>query len=613
MNKLTTLLTGILMLLATSIQSQIDNSCTVLQNNTSLVFNKNGILETRQVALLIHNKSGDCFTTIRLPYSKLEPIGLAVAQIEQPNGTIVRKLKPKDAVEKSDIASYSLYEDRMVYEFDLRHNVYPYVVRYEYTQKSSNYIQLCNWTPMHHPHLKTEKATLTIQVPSTKKVNAYVEQIGEAAITTNADESTIYTWQGNYSPMAKELYSVNRYNTVPKVIATTPDFFYGINGNLSSWANLGEWYSKLSQGLDIITTEEKAIVDRLKASSSSTNELVDKLYKHLQTSKRYINVSTDIGGMKPHPANYVCTNGYGDCKALSNYMKAILAYAGINSNLVLVYADEKPLDLPAAFPMMMFNHAILCVPNQGDTIWLECTSSINPTGYLGDGTQNRYVLLVDGPNSKLVRTPKLTPQQCLVSRNCHIAKNGNTNYNITFNGPSFEVVGGIDNGVSQHWHEYVLDHYLMPSFDAKEWRFIKPTTDTPQISLVITGNWGQQSEAQSDVQSYLLSIPQMNIPQLPKNPNRLTPICFPYPTMVVDTTVIETPNGFTKLANAESKTIVGDVASYSKTMSINGNAITIIRQLSIPEGTYPPSSYQDIATHFQAIKKADKERLILNK
>jgi hypothetical protein len=593
------------------LQAQIDNSCTVLDYNTNLILTKNGLIKKEQVVLKVNNKSGDCYTSIHLPFSKLEPIDVTVAQIESISGTVIRELKPKEAKIRSDISSNSLYEDRMIYEFDLRHNVYPYVVRYEITRKSKNYIDLCHWTPAYHRELKTEKATLTIQVPTNDKVTAHEMDIAPPSITSNNNGTTNYTWQGSYSPIDNESHSINRYNTFPKVIATTADFHFGIKGNISTWANFGAWYSQLTAGLDELTIGEKKIVDQLKTKSNSSNDLINNLYKHLQTSKRYINVTTDIGGIKPHNAQYVCSNGYGDCKALSNYMKAILSYAGIQSHLVLVYADEKPLNIPSSFPCDMFNHVILCVPNAGDSIWLECTSTINPAGYLGENTQNRDVLLIDGLNSKLVRTPKLIPQQCMVSRTCHIAKNNDTQFKITFNGPSFEEIKGIDKGISQNFHEYILDHYLMPAFDTQTWHFIENNTNLPQVGMEIKGSWGLRTDEELNSKSYLLSYPPINIPQFPKNANRKTPIFFPHPIVLADTTIMQINGDMWQIANSSSINIIGDVANYSKTVEIKDNIIMIIRQLTIPEGTYPALSYPDIANHFTNIRNADRERLIV--
>ena len=100
----------------------------------------------------------------------------------------------------------------------------------------------------------------------------------------------------------------------------------------------------------------------------------------------------------------------GDCKALTTYMKGLLKASGISSFQVLVRAGEPDI-LDVNFPYDSFNHVILMVPQQTDTIWLECTSQMDPCGYMGTFTENHTGLLLDGEHSHLVHIPALNGTQ----------------------------------------------------------------------------------------------------------------------------------------------------------------------------------------------------------
>ena len=65
----------------------------------------------------------------------------------------------------------------------------------------------------------------------------------------------------------------------------------------------------------------------------------------MQNNTRYISIQLGIGGWRPFEAAYVASKGYGDCKALSNYMYSLLKEAGILSYYTLVKAGAGEEDI----------------------------------------------------------------------------------------------------------------------------------------------------------------------------------------------------------------------------------------------------------------------------
>ena len=85
----------------------------------------------------------------------------------------------------------------------------------------------------------------------------------------------------------------------------------------------------------------------------------------------------------------------------------MLAAAGIPSKYALIEGGEDPEFVDESFVYDPFNHAVLCIPGDRDTTWLECTSRFNPPGYQGSFTGTGKALLIDHGASQLVSTNKL--------------------------------------------------------------------------------------------------------------------------------------------------------------------------------------------------------------
>ena len=128
---------------------------------------------------------------------------------------------------------------------------------------------------------------------------------------------------------------------------------------------------------------------------------------------QHVSIQLGIGGFKPFDAAFVDLKKYGDCKALTNYMEAMLdaKFLGIVSYPALVNAEYNQQPVNPEFPHNSFTHVILCVPGNNDTTWLECTSKATVAGILGSFTENRNALLITPQGGKLVPTPKSNPAE----------------------------------------------------------------------------------------------------------------------------------------------------------------------------------------------------------
>ena len=350
----------------------------VLEYHTEISLKRNK-LKTKVTKLIqINHTSADDFTDTYLHFSQGDDLKVHTVRIEDQYGKVLRELKKKEINVRSSVVQGALYTDDFVKYFKPKWHQYPYRIYYEYTHTVDDFLSLAYWSPITQINVPTVSASLSITLPKDYPVNMnYPDSID--FVKQEVGEENIFNWKvSNMEPPNVESYAPPLRSVLPFVLVFPEQFKYGLEGNQKTWNDYGKWQYKMNQGLRELPNSEKQKIDELVVGMSDSKEIVSTLYRYLQDNHRYILVSIETGGLKPYPASYVCEKRYGDCKALTNFMQAMLDYVKIPSFYVKVYAGDNPVTLKTDIPGQQFNHVILGVPIENDTIWLENTSNANP-------------------------------------------------------------------------------------------------------------------------------------------------------------------------------------------------------------------------------------------
>ena len=152
---------------------------------------------------------------------------------------------------------------------------------------------------------------------------------------------------------------------------------------MDNWQTYGAWQYQLLNGRDQIPPTLKEELQRRTANCNTTYEKIAAVYQYLASTTRYVSIQLGIGGLQPIAAADVHRTGFGDCKGLSNYMRAMLTELGIPSTYTVISTTSRRLlaDFASA---NQNNHVILQVPLPNDTLWIECTNPTLPLGYVQD-------------------------------------------------------------------------------------------------------------------------------------------------------------------------------------------------------------------------------------
>jgi hypothetical protein len=579
-------------------------NCEVIKYITICEISNDKLLTTDSIVLQINNRSGEDYTHIQLNYNKDNPIFNLSAWIEDLNGNVIRFLKKQDITDANAFSDFSFYEDNYVKSFTLIHNKYPYRICYTYKKLYRHFLTIAYWYPMVGLDVPTRHAQLVLINPESYRVNIFENHMGQP--TSEASSVvTRRTWTTSYDgSISQETFCPDVMSFLPHVRIVPVNFVYGVPGSLDTWQSFGNWQYRLIQGLGELPDNEKKHVTELTRNIMDKKEIVRVLYHYLQDHTRYINVSIDIGGLKPYPASYVSINKFGDCKALTNYMKALLKYVGINSYYTKVNAGDQPLQILRNFPSQQFNHIILTVPLENDTIWLENTVNTNPFGYVGTFIQNRDALLIDDNQSRIIKLPALQQQDVHDGKRYDFIIRDSTDIYVslryTCRGYAFEILNALQTQYNLDiQHQIIHKTIPFPDFELISWKLIKSNRDARVISMV--SNLTIKNILNTTGEEYYFSI-------VPKN--RQLPVNLPFPICSSDTMVYQLPTGISEVSLPKRTSILNKYGKYQIFFIKEGNIITILREFCLNAGNYEMDEYVRFYDFISAIK-ADEKRKIL--
>ena len=366
---------------------------------------KEATLKVRMVVTIF--KDSHPYKVFSLGYDKNSKIKSVRARYYDATGKLVRKVEKDEIKDVATPGAGTLYSDSRVKYVENEYGVLPYTFEIEYEEQHFAIQSYPSWSFQQYG-VGVQRSDFTLIMPKDINLHHRVVNAEFKPVFSEGKDSRSYQWVMESLVVIKsENYMPSSRKILPH-LQIAPDRFSvdGFDGDMSDWIKYGKFRYSLTLGRDEISSELAEKIKAMTASSKNNFEKIDTLYRYMQQNMRYISVQLGIGGWQPFDAKYVEKNKYGDCKALSNFMHSMLKAVGIASDLVIVSAGEENFNEPdPTFCYPRTNHMILHIPSEN--MWLECTSDVNPTGYLGTFTQGRGVLLLTENGGKIVKTPSL--------------------------------------------------------------------------------------------------------------------------------------------------------------------------------------------------------------
>jgi transglutaminase-like putative cysteine protease len=571
------------------------------------------VLREKRVVTLFNAQSD--YDRLVLFYDGFNKIGKIKGSLYDAQGRFIRDIEKKEIEDVSAINHFSIYEESRVRVVDVACDIYPYTVVFEYEVRYHDLRGYPDWD-IQDFHTSVEYSSFTVTLPQGMKLFHKELNIKLPPTEKQDGNKHSFRWEAQQLPAIKaELYAPSPFELLPQVLVS-PETFKADNytGSMASWQTFGAFQYELSKGRDVLSPALREKVRSLTQSAGTDAEKIAVLFRYLQENTRYVSVQLGIGGWQPFDALYVEKNKHGDCKALSNFMKALLKEAGITAYPVLVKAGDYYLDLPDDFATSAFNHMILYVP--ASETWLECTSTSFPPNYLGSGTDDRKVLLITEQGGKLARTPAMTA-----------AVNNATNHTrilLKATGEATIAVRSVLNGALHEWFRSANEN-LPPDEMKKEMQKQNPLAQAYFSRLAVQPD----REKPSVLLDYALDVPQFGSKAgkrlfLPLNPvnafrdvpplneQRVHPVIVRDGYVETDTIILQLPEGFSvESMPAENTVFTTEFGAYSCQVERRDATLQCVRRLEMKPFRLPAERYAEWRNFCRDVAKTDGLKVVL--
>ncbi|MGB3079587.1 MAG: DUF3857 domain-containing protein [Saprospiraceae bacterium] len=389
--------------------------------DTSLLKNAEAVIRSEETRLIIKSpreyiheitKAVTIFdedsreSIVLVNYDKYSSADLISVYLYDADGKLLRKMKKSEIL---DVAAYSdnniLTDERFLGVRSFGGQL-PYTLEYKWKTTYHETLSYPDWLPQRKME-SIEKATFVLEAP--KDLIIHTKSLNADFVYTkiNDEDRILQSWTlSNVKAIPREVSSPPDYEILPLLMMSPSLFQVGdYTGSMSDWKSFGSFLYMINKDREKMPPVMVSLIRQMTAHCTTPFEKIDTMYHWLQHNMRYVSVQLGIGGWQSFDATYVEKNRYGDCKALSTFMKGMLREVGIDAYQVVIRWDEENSLFPDDFIYNDFNHMMINVPSE--QMWLECTSNNLPTGVIDKDEQNKKVLLITPEGGKISRTPSI--------------------------------------------------------------------------------------------------------------------------------------------------------------------------------------------------------------
>ncbi|MBC7189438.1 DUF3857 domain-containing protein, partial [Candidatus Aerophobetes bacterium] len=334
--------------------------CVVREDNT--------MVENIHKIIKIFNVRGrEKYGEIQIDYdSTYQKVEIDFARTIKPDGSIVEVGK-KDIKDIDRWSGFPLYSNAKVKVISMPEVVEGSIIEYRatvFTAKLMNEDDFQLRFPLQYfePVLRHR---IKVKVPEGRKINIhYVRCENTKPEVKKEDNFLVYHWEIDNIPEIIPEPDMPPWADISPFIMVS---------SFESWDEFSSWWRSLSEGQAEPTEEIRRQVEKIIEGKKTQREKAAAIYHWIVANIRYVGLEFGEAGFKPHSAQEVFENKYGDCKDKATLLIAMFKAAKIPAYYALIGTREMG-KLEKDIPMSQFNHAICLAMIDGEMIFLDPTA-----------------------------------------------------------------------------------------------------------------------------------------------------------------------------------------------------------------------------------------------
>ncbi|WP_457680958.1 DUF3857 domain-containing protein [Thermovibrio sp.] len=579
---------------------------------------------TEEKAVKILGKKGiQDFGEIVIPFStEHQKLKVLYAYTITPSGKVVKPSKSAyNIVYPPFVSEAPIYSDLKYQTISMPAVSVGSVIKYAYTITTFKpYMKNNFWTTNYFQDFyPVKEASFTAYIPKGVYYKYKTYHIEPSLSKPKVKEEKGYevlSWNLRNLPPVEKENNMPPFGEIAKKVAIT---------SIRSWNQVAKWYSGLAK--DAVKPSKLVVETTLKVvkGKKSLENKIRAIYNFVSKNIRYVGMEFGINGYKPHSADEVLRNRYGDCKDHATLVIAMLKVIGVKGYPVLIPTLSKANTDPDMPMPTAFNHEIAAVKLHGKLLFLDTTSDFVPFGYLPPSDQGRLTLTVDldKGTGKLVETPVYPPSSNVegFKGNFSISPYGSLKGDFTFHYTGVysvmeraRLISMTPSQIERHVEE--LASKISPGFDVEEFKVSNyKNLNLPFVDITVKGEDKTYATLTSHFLLAKFPSPDFSrIASLVASKKRHYPFVVGYKMEKLVVSRVKLPEGYRLYLKPEDFTFKNRVGSISLRWKEEDNLITLNFKMVLEKRIVPVNEYQDLRELFNyAIKSLRNQVLVLKK